>query len=107
MSDAIRAAFLAGIILGLVYAVIVIVRLKDLKGQEMSEAVGLFLSTFPIPGAGEMMWKAIGSESLPIFNEIESRAALFLGGALLIGTFVYGLFAAFKHAITSQRAAGP
>jgi len=103
VSEAIRFAFIGGIVLGLGYAGIVVVRLRDLKGPELSQAVGLFLSTFPIPGAGEMIWKSISAGTLPIFNEIESRAALFLGGALLIGTFIYGLYAAFRHALTAQR----
>jgi len=63
MSDAVRYALFSGIFLGLAYLVVVLWRRKEVKGAEICEAVGLALTPFPIPGAGEMTsstWQSSG-----------------------------------------------
>jgi hypothetical protein len=107
MTDEVRLALLIGVVLGAIYLVILGWRRKGLKASHISEAVGLVFTPFPIPGAVEMIYKAFGKNPLPIFNEPESRAALIIGGVLLIAAFVYGAFVAINRARLAPRRIKP
>jgi hypothetical protein len=107
MTDEVRLALLVGIALGVLYLVILGWRRKGLKGSHISEAVGLTFTPFPIPGAVEMIYKAFGKSPLPIFNEPESRAALVIGGLLLIAAFIYGAFVAINRARLAPKRSKP
>jgi hypothetical protein len=91
-----------GVFLGLIYLGVLGWRCRGLKGADICEAVGLAITPFPLPGAVEMIYKALGSAPLPIFNSTEDRAALIFGGLLLIAAFLYGLFIAGKRALTAS-----
>jgi hypothetical protein len=101
MSNAVRVALIVGIVLGIAYILVVLLRRRELKGGEICEAIGLALSPFPIPGAAEMIYKAFDRDTLPIFNSPENRAALIIGGILLIATFLYSLYVAVSKALQS------
>ena len=99
MPAAVRIALYSGIFLAVVYLVIRVGRSKrQLQGSDLCEAVGLALAPSPVPGAVMMIVKAFESETLPIFNGLEDRLALILGGAMLIGTFFYGSAIALRKA---------
>lgn len=102
MPDAVRYALIFGIVAGVLYLAILLWRHKGLKGSHIPEAITLVFVPFPIPGALEMIYKAFGKNPLPIFNDAESRAALILGGMMLIATFIYSLYVAGKHALKSK-----
>lgn len=56
-----------------------------------------------LPGAAEMVFKAFGGETLPIFNQPEDRMTLFFGGAAVISGIAYGNFLALRRAWQSER----
>jgi hypothetical protein len=43
----------------------------------------LAITPFPIPGAVEMVFRALGGDELPIFDSIEDRVALCFGVLLI------------------------
>jgi hypothetical protein len=99
MSDAVRFALYGSIFLGVAYPVGRLIRFKQLQGTDIFEAIGLAFTPFPLPGAVEMITKALSSQTLPIFNDVENRAALVFGGLLLIIAFFYGLYIAVSRVI--------
>lgn len=56
-----------------------------------------------LPGAAEMIVKAFGKETLPLFNSAEDRVALIFGGVILIAAFLYGNFIAIQRAWNNKR----
>lgn len=106
MSGGVRFALYGGLLLALIYFAIRMVRSKgNLQGRDLYEVVGLLLMPSLLPGAITMIIKALDSEDLPIFNSLEDRIALILGGAMLIAAFFYGLIAAMKRAWGPKRTA--
>jgi hypothetical protein len=103
MSDALRAALAAGFLLAAVYLLVRAIRSKGIIGSDVVEAVGLALTPLFIPGAIEMIVKAFGRATLPIFNNAEDRVALTVGGLILIAVFLYGNFVALRKAWTNKR----
>jgi hypothetical protein len=98
MPGAVRISLYVGVFLGLAYIGFVLWRRREIKGSEISEALGLAITPFPIPGAVKMVYRAMASKPLPVFNNVENRVALVFGGSFLIVSFLYGLYAAVQRA---------
>jgi hypothetical protein len=99
-----RIAVSSGVALLIVYLILRHVRSEGIRLSDVLEAVGMAATPLLLPGALEMMVKALGGEMLPIFNEPEDRIALFLGGAAVISAIAYGDLSAFNRAWKNERA---
>jgi hypothetical protein len=78
-------------------------RSRGVRFSDLGEAVSLALTPIVLPGATEMILKAFGGETLPIFNGPEDRLALFIGGAAVIAGIAYCNFLAFERAWKNRR----
>ncbi len=104
MSDAVRDCLFGGCLLFLAYLIIRSAKTKNPRDVfgDLPLAIVLIVALSPIPGAVNMLSKALGKQTLPIFNSFEERAALVLGGALLLISIVYGIVVALLHAARSS-----
>jgi hypothetical protein len=104
MAGGLRIAVTAGVVLLIAYLALRQMRSNGIQFPDFLEAVGLAVTPLLLPGAVEMIVKALGGGMLPIFNDPEDRIALFLGGAAVISAVAYGGFAALHRAWTNKRA---
>jgi hypothetical protein len=108
MSVALRVALISSVALAGIYVAILTIRHRGLGWPVtyLFEAVALVLAPLPVPGATEMAWKSLQSDPLPVFNEAESRVALFFGGSLLVAAALYTVVFSFHRAWRSTSTPG-
>jgi hypothetical protein len=99
VSDATRVSLVAGFGLSLIYLGLRTIKHGGITWPftDFLESVSLSVMPFPIPGAADMVVKAIGQEKLPIFDSLEDRVALGFGGALLIAALGFGILVELKR----------
>jgi hypothetical protein len=90
-------------VLLIVYLVLRQTRSDGIQFPDFLDAVALALGPLVLPGAAEMIYKALGGDALPIFNGPEDRLALFVGGAAVIGGVAFGNFTALRRAWENKR----
>lgn len=96
-----RLAFIGGLVLAALFLVFRTVRCGGLSWPvtDLLEAVIVGITPLPLPGALEMIWKALQADPLPMLDSAENRAALTLGGALLTSALVFTTIAELKRAL--------
>jgi hypothetical protein len=103
MSGELRCALIVGVVLAFVYLAFRHFRSEGIQGTDVAEAGGIAVTPLFIPGAIEMVVKAFGGATLPIFNSAEDRVALVFGGLILIVAFLYGNLIALQRAWRNKR----
>jgi RsiW-degrading membrane proteinase PrsW (M82 family) len=88
MSGPVQIAVLAGVVLLLVHFSLRRCGSRDVRVSELFQIVALAISLLLLPGAAEMVFRALGRSPLPIFNTAEDRLTLILGAAAVIAGIV-------------------
>jgi RsiW-degrading membrane proteinase PrsW (M82 family) len=88
MSGPVQIAVVAGLVLLLVHVSLRRFGSRDVRVSELFQIVALAISPLLLPGATEMVFKALGRSALPIFNTDEDRLTLILGAAAVIAGIV-------------------
>ena len=88
MSGPVQIAVVAGLVLLLVHVSLRRFGSRDVRVSELFQIVALAISLLLLPGATEMVFKALGRSALPIFNTGEDRLTLILGAAAVIAGIV-------------------
>jgi hypothetical protein len=88
MSGPVQVAVVAGLVLLLVHVSLRQFGSRDVRVSELFQIVALTISPLLLPGAAEMVLRALGRSPLPIFNTAEDRLTLILGAAAVIAGIV-------------------
>ena len=88
MSGPVQIAVVAGLVLLLVHVSLRRLGSRDVRAGELFQIVALAISLLLLPGAAEMVFRALGRSPLPIFNTPEDRLTLILGAAAVIAGVV-------------------
>jgi hypothetical protein len=84
MSGPVQIAVVAGLILLLVHISLRRLASREVRFNGLFGLVCLTMSPSLLPGAAEMVFRALGRSPLPIFNTAEDRLTLILGAAAVI-----------------------
>jgi hypothetical protein len=103
VSATLRVTVVAGLVLVSTQLLLRQVRSHEIKVEDLFDAIVLAMGTVILPGAAGMTGKALGGSALPIFNAVEDRLALIVGGAMVIGATIQGTFRLFRRAWDGQR----
>jgi hypothetical protein len=88
MSGPVQIAVVAGLVLLLVHVSLRRFGSREVRVSELFQIVALTISPLLLPGAAEMVFRALGRSPLPIFNTAEDRLTLILGAAAVIAGIV-------------------
>jgi RsiW-degrading membrane proteinase PrsW (M82 family) len=88
MSGPVQIAVAAGLVLLLVHVSLRRFGSREVRVSELFQIVALAISLLLLPGATEMVFRALGRSALPIFNTGEDRLTLILGAAAVIAGIV-------------------
>jgi RsiW-degrading membrane proteinase PrsW (M82 family) len=88
MSGPVQIAVVAGLVLLLVHVSLRRFGSRGVRASELFQIVVLAMSPSLLPGATEMVFRALGRSALPIFNTGEDRLTLILAAAALIAGVV-------------------
>ena len=88
MSGPVQIAVVAGLILLLVHVSLRRMGSREVRFNGLFGLVCLTMSPSLLPGAAEMVFRALGRSPLPIFNTAEDRLTLIFAAAALIAGVV-------------------
>jgi hypothetical protein len=88
MSGPVQIAVVAGLVLLLVHVSLRRLGSREVRANELFQIAVLVISPLLLPGAAEMVFRALGRSPLPIFNTPEDRLTLILGAAAVIAGVV-------------------
>ncbi|HEY2054119.1 MAG TPA: hypothetical protein VGH14_09320 [Solirubrobacterales bacterium] len=104
MPATLRVTVIVGMVLVFAQLSLRQIRSREVRLEDLFEAIVLALGPVVLPGAAEMIVKALGGDTLPIFNTAEDRLALIIGGAAVIAAITQVTLMALRRAWDGKRA---
>ncbi len=107
MSLGVSLALYSGFAACILYLVARTVRHRGLHwpATDIFEAAALVFLFLPVPALVQIMSKALGSQTLPIFNDTEDRAIIVIGAAVIAAAIAFGFFIGVKRAVRKPKRA--